>query len=69
MQDLWAICIDGIKANVEQRLEEAGVPNLQFMDECFDIDAINPFNGLETEYRQRKYYKEQFGLLVSFSQA
>ena len=36
------------------------------MDALMHGDFMNPFCGLETEYLQRKYYKEHFGLLVSF---
>ena len=52
---------------VQHRLDGPGVSiNVQCLDGCFDGDSINPFWGLETEYCQRKYYKEHFGLLVSF---
>ena len=59
--------MDSIKVKVQHRLEETGVSmNVQCLDGCFDGDLTNPFCGLETEYRQRKYYKEHFGLLVGF---
>ena len=59
--------MDSIKVKLLRRLDEDGASiNVHCLDECFDGDFINPFCGLETEYLQRKYYKEHFGLLVSF---
>ena len=37
--------------------------DLQCFDKCYE--NINPFTGLETEYRQKKFYKTHFNLVVS----
>ena len=59
--------MESIKVKVQRRLDEDGVSlNAQCFDGWFDGDFMNPFCGLETEYLQRKFYKEHFGLLVSF---
>ena len=35
----------------------------------FDVQSllINPFVGLKTEYQQTKFFKENFGLVVSYT--
>ena len=58
--------VSDIKALVEEKIREhckafgVDVPDL---NECFD--NTNPFSGLESEYLQTKFYKENFDLIVS----
>jgi len=55
---------ENIIQQVKQLLAESNVNSTEF-DELLDaVSNIEPFAGLETEYLQTKYYKENFGLLV-----
>lgn len=44
----------------ERHSEGSLADGLEFLHDSF------PFDGLETQYLQRKYYKENFNLLVRF---
>lgn len=50
-----------IKETVHSKLTENGVTTTLY--ECFQ--EVNPFEGLDTEYKQTKFYKEHFNLVVS----
>lgn len=52
-----------VEATVEQHCASAGV-DAPDLESCFQ--DIDPFYGLETEYMQTKFYKENFGLVVSY---
>ena len=52
--------LEEAKMSVKKRVA-AGCNDIM-IDDCFDID---PFDGLETEYLQVKFYKESFNLVVS----
>ena len=48
---------------IQEKLRERQAEGiLEDVSECFDKSS--PFDGLETHYFQRKYYKENFNLLV-----
>lgn len=49
---------EDIKLSIRHRLGDHEVN----IDDCFDID---PFDGLETEYLQTKFYRKYFNLVVS----
>jgi len=49
--------LNEVKASVKRRTGEADI------DDCFDID---PFEGLNTEYLQTKFYQQHFNLVVSY---
>lgn len=57
-----------IRVAVEEKLRTSlnstGVA-LPCLDDCFNSDMINPFNGLMSEHMQTKFYRENFGLVVS----
>lgn len=50
-----------IKQSVIATLREKGFT--EDISESFNVEQ--PFNGLETEYRQSTFYKTEFGLVVS----
>lgn len=54
-----------IISQVKQVLQEANITVTSEFDELFDsVSNAEPFAGLDTEYLQTKYYKENFRLLV-----
>ena len=55
-----------VKASVKDSLQQAGI-DMASVDglESIFANAPNPFSGLETSYLREKYFKDQFGLLVS----
>ena len=56
---------ENIIHKVKQVLAEANINSTTELDELFDaVVSTEPFAGLETEYLQTKYYRENFGLLV-----
>ena len=54
-----------VKAGVRAKLSEIGVDvtNLPGLEEVFS-ELQQPFSGLETAFKQEKYYKESLSLLV-----
>lgn len=58
-------CMDALKKKLLAQLQE-GNGEFQFtqqMKESFKVDGF--FSGLETDYQQNNYYKENFNLVVS----
>ena len=53
-----------MQANLEKRFAESP-ETLQTIQEHFDEESLEPFTGLETQYKQEKFYRENFDLLVS----
>lgn len=55
-----------IQAGVHASLANAGIDldNVPGLDEVFR-DLPKPFNGLETRFKQEKYYRESLHLVVS----
>lgn len=49
-----------------ERLTEANVAtsDINGLEECF-TNSRSPFSSLETQYQQRKYFIENFNLIVS----
>ena len=58
--------VEDVRASVEQALLDnstvSSTDQLQFLDKCYE--GINLFVGLETEYKQTKFYKTHFNLVV-----
>ena len=52
-----------VEATVQQHCASIGV-DAPDLGSCFE--EVDPFHGLETEYMQTKFYKENFGLVVSY---
>lgn len=48
---------------MQDEIQKHDISNMEEILEC--CDGPGPFDGLETQYYQRKYYKEHFNLLVS----
>ena len=56
------------KAGVRAKLATEGIDpdTVTGLDEVF-LDVIHPFNGLETGFKQEKYFRDVLGLLVSMT--
>lgn len=69
--DLFQAYLCDLHNNVKQHLENSGVDesSITSLDPLFDSDGYygRPFKGLETEYRQLKYFKENFHMVVRSS--
>jgi hypothetical protein len=52
--------LEDVKISVKDRLADIDMANLD-IDGCFDVD---PFQSLDTEYSQVKFYREHFNLVV-----
>ena len=54
-----------LKAGVSEKLCNTGVdPNsVEGLQEQF-MELTDPYNGLETEYFQEKYFRDELGLIV-----
>ena len=55
-----------LSANV---LRQSIMDNRELATAPFDVQSpfVNPFVGLKTEYQQTKFFKENFGLIVSYT--
>jgi len=66
IQSMIRYTLEDAKESIEQKLQlhctEMGV-QLPDISDCFA--NIDPFSGLESEYMQTKFYKENFNLVVS----
>jgi len=50
---------------VKKILNDANVNNVPVLQEFLEtLGVFQPFDGLQTEYLQTKYFKEKFRLLV-----
>lgn len=56
MKEVVRNVLNEVKESVKQQISEADV------DDCFNVD---PFEGLNTEYLQTKFYQRHFNLVVS----
>ena len=54
------ISANDIKHSVMKELQECGYPT-SIVEECFN--PVNPFNELQTEYQQTKFFKKILALL------
>ena len=56
-----------IKKQVWEVLTASGIDpdGVNGLESIFESE-YNPFSGLETKYKQEKYFQEQLGLVVSF---
>ena len=54
------------RAGVRAKLAEQGIDpvNVAGLDEVFE-EILHPFDGLETAYKQEKYFRDSLGLVVS----
>lgn len=54
------------RADVRAKLTEQGIDPVDVtgLDEVFE-KILHPFDGLETAYKQEKYFKDSLGLVVS----
>ena len=66
LEGLLQQTVSRAKAGVRAKLAEQGVSpaDISGLDEVFD-DIAQPFSGLETAFKQEKYFKECLGLVVS----
>lgn len=63
---LFASTVERIHARVRDKLASIGIDpdNIEVLLEVFS-DLPHPFNELETEHKQNKYYREHMGLVGS----
>lgn len=66
--DQVKMIVAGVIADVENAIKfklasEGVITTIDIVQGCFT--NVNPFEGLETEYKQSKFYKEHFNLVVS----
>ncbi len=59
--------VDSVTESIQDSVESALENGASIADvaECFQHD--DPFESLQTEYKQSKFYREEFGLVVSVS--
>ena len=65
VNEITKLSANNIKQSVIKELQESG----STITSCLDLDQyflpVNPFDELNTEYQQTKFFKEKFGLVVS----
>ena len=66
LEGLLQQTVSRAKAGIRAKLSQQGVSpaDLVGLDDVFD-DIVRPFDGLETAFKQEKYFKECLGLVVS----
>ena len=66
---LFQVYLSSIHRETQHHLQTLGFDQgiCATLNQIFDSDGSygRPFRGLETEYRQRKYYKDNFHMVVS----
>ena len=56
---------DRLQAGIREKLAAIGMDSDDIsLDDVF-TDLVDPFDGLETQHKQEKYFKETLGLIVS----
>ena len=60
---IFTSTVQQLHSGVRAKLASLGIDETK-VDDVF-TDVIDPFVDLETRYRQEKFFKEQFGLVVS----
>lgn len=63
VNEITKLSANNIKQSVMKELQESGNVITPDLDWCFL--PVNPFDDLNTEYKQTKFFKEKFGLVVS----
>ena len=67
IQSMVEYTLDDVKSSVEETLQHhcssLGIPKPDIYLPLF----YQPFSGLESEYMQTNFYKENFNLIVSYS--
>ena len=65
VNEITKLSANNIKQSVIKELQESG----STITSCLDLDQcflpVNPFDELNTEYQQTKFFKEKFGLVIS----
>lgn len=56
--------VQDLHSNILSKLQLNADINVPDLSSCFA--NINPFKGLETEYKQSKFYQQHFNLIVNF---
>ena len=54
-----------VEAAMEQLLRGEATPSISDVHSCFE-NFNDPFSSLQTKHQQTKYYREVFGLIVSY---
>lgn len=65
---LFSHTVQTLTANVRSKLSTAGIDyrEVEGLPETFE-DVPSPFDGLESRYKQEKYYRDFLGLVVSIN--
>ena len=63
-QSIFNHVVHRFRAKVHSKLSEIGIDENK-LDDIFS-DLPDPFMGLETRYKQEKYFREDFNLVVSY---
>lgn len=63
LEEISMLSATQIKHSVMSTLRESGSPVSVALHNC--LTPANPFSNLKTEYQQNKFFKENFGLIVS----
>ena len=65
-RSLFTHSLGVVKASVKSTLGNAGIcfSNIEGLDEVF-MNVPDVFEGLETTYKQEKYFRDHFNLMVS----
>lgn len=60
--------VNALEVNITARLHSSGVNVASLkVDDVFESARSSSFHGLQTKFYQEKYFKENLGLIVSFS--
>ena len=63
VNEITKLSANNIKQSVMKELQGSGSVIAPCLNQCFL--PVNPFDELNTEYQQTKFFKEKFGLVVS----
>lgn len=65
-KSLFSQTVVRVQAGVKAKLAESGIDpsSIHGLDTVFE-DVTNPFDGLETNHLQEKFFRDTFGLVVS----
>ena len=69
VKQMMTLAYEGSKQSVKEALQSSqdtsDISHAADLDSCFQLAFVDPFSGLETEYLQTKYYRDNFNLVVS----
>ena len=68
VRELVDVITEGLKSKTSSILQSNGVPDyiVSDVEDTFSSRFVQPFDGLQTFHQQLQYYRQNFGLIVSF---